>query len=187
MTLMDAQRIAVIAPTGTVLDTFRAAVAALDEQAAPAADTPHHLRIDDDLIVDFSQHIDLDAAGRRPVDTFIEHYDLNDAMAVLVIFETADEKRLKSVQGLVAALRIRAPHLPVYFAVPDDPADPREDEIRLACDMLMDDDPLYLYHTLNADAVRELLMGLLKEVTVVNENYATEANNILDILLDYEE
>jgi hypothetical protein len=185
--MTDAQRIALIAPDDPILDEFRAAVAALDAQAAPRADREHHLRIDDDLLIDFSQQIDLNDAGRRPVDSFIEHYDISDVMAVLVLFENADEKRLKSVQSLVAALRIRAPHLPVYFAIPDDPDESREDEIRLACDMMVDEDPLFLFTVLNADTVRELLMGLLEEVRTVNEDYATEANNILDILLDYEE
>lgn len=184
---MDAQSIAVIAPMGQLMEDFRAAIAELDKRAAPAADLPDHLRLDDDLLVDFSKHIDLAVAGRQPVDTFIEHFELQDVMAVLVIFESAEERRLKSVQALVAALRIRAPHLPVFFAVPDDPQNSNEDAIRLACDMLMDEDPLYLYETLNVDNVRDMLAGLLKEVTVVNEDYATEANNILEILLDNDE
>lgn len=180
---MNVGRIAVIAPGDELLEQFYAAVRVVDEQTPPASEMDYHLTVDEALTVDFSQHIELAEVGKHPVEGFTETFGLDDAMGVLVLFESAEERRLNSVQQLIAALRVRAPHLPVYFAVPDDPTTSREDEIRITSDMMLDEDPIHLYTSMDTDTVRDLLVKLMNEVARVNDEYAAEANNILDILL----
>lgn len=187
--MINTARIALIAQDGSHLDTFYKALQELDLKIKPTAEQAHQLQVDGDLVVDFDTQIDLLSLDDSKLSSLIADYELEDVLGVVVLLDNASAENLALVPPLWGVLRIGEPHLATIVVVPDDSDDDaphRQDEVRLDLDLMMDEDPLFFYTTLDAETCRELLVALLDEAVRLRDEYAIEANNILDILLDDE-